>query len=97
MIGLKFIGTDNKPVRILVHEKIYKGHQIENGALHIFFESTPAVKKDKNAVTYNWSFKKAISDILNYSEVEAWLKTVKKPDISQPKHKPGQNQQTLNF
>lgn len=97
MIALKFIGADQKPVRILVHEKIYRGHVIEGGALQIFFESTPAVKKDKNAVTYNWSFKKELSGILNFPEVEAWLKTAKKPDISQPKQKPQTNQPKFDF
>lgn len=96
MIALKFIGADNKEVRILVHEKIYVRHDVTGGVIEIFFSSTPAVKADKNAVTYNWSFRKPIREIVNYPEVEAFLNSIKKTDIGKPGKK-GPEQATLDF
>lgn len=96
MMYLKFRGSDNKIVPMLIHQQIYKGHVIDGGTVEIFFESTPAVKKDKNAITYPWSFRKSVSDILNWLDVEAWLKMAKTADIS-PKKKPNNNQGKLEF
>jgi hypothetical protein len=97
MIGLKFIGAERKEVIILVHQKIYVRHELYNNTLEIFFKSVaPAKKEDKQPITYTWSFRKAVNEILNYSQVETFLNSMQITDINKPE-KPGKSQTTIEF
>jgi hypothetical protein len=97
MIGLRFKGANDKIERILIHKGIYVSHEILGAKVIICFKSTPPSKKEsKPPIEYTWSFTKSITDILNWVEVEAFLKSIKNTDISKPK-KPGQNQASLDF
>lgn len=96
MIGLKFIGANDKIERILIHQNIYVNHEIIGAKVIISFKSSPPPKKEgKPHIEYTWSFTKSITDIINWAEVEAFLKTLKVGP--QKPNEPKNNQSTLDF
>lgn len=97
MIKLRYTNSEGKTIGILVHERIYVNHLIANGTIEIFFKSSPAMKPEKKPTVYEWSFKTKVTSVLNFDEVERFLKSMqaKKTDT---KNNQDQNiQHTIQF
>ena len=96
MIRLKYTGAEDQTVSILIHAKIIIGYDISNGFIQINFSHTPDAGKDKKPTTFNWSFRTFVAKVHNFTEVEAFLKTIKQPEIKKPAQ-PGQTQTEIAF
>lgn len=82
MIALKYINSENKEVKFLIHKKIITGFLIANGFIEIGFTASPAIIKENKPSVYNWSFKVLVEQIINFTEVETFLKSIEKPKIN---------------
>lgn len=79
MMHIHFLGVNNKPDRLEIHQGIVKNYTILGSSLVIEFkrsDKTLAAKKTlaKDLVTWTWT--KNINDISNYSAVMAFLKSL---------------------
>ncbi len=84
MIKLKFIGADNKPEEMEIHPGIIKSYTFLSNSLVIEFKRSEKTlglnKKSQKPVSKDfiaWTWTKNVNDILNYSEVVLYLKSLK--------------------
>jgi len=97
MITLRYNNAQNKLMPILLQKKAIKSYEIANGFIEIFFESIIAVKKDKLPVTYNWTFRVAVTKVVNFIEIEAFLKSIKNAEKTAPTKTDENTQSKLDF
>jgi hypothetical protein len=81
MITLKYNNSEGKLVTFYIHAKIIVGYNITDTDIEIFFSSTPELVKARKGITYQWSFKTTIRQLINPTEVFAFLNTIKKPVV----------------